>query len=120
MTAQSERPVHGGPTHSDAPRRRPAGLAVRRAAACSRSSGSRYLLRLLVQKEIQARYQGSLLGLLWSYVQPLVQFFMYFFVIGLIFGLHKTVPNFAIHVFAALIVGALLHRDDERSAAYTR
>jgi ABC-2 type transport system permease protein len=27
---------------------------------------------------------------------------MYFFVIGLIFGLHKSVPNFAIHMFSAL------------------
>ena len=62
----------------------------------------RYLLKLLVQKEIQSRYQGSLLGVLWSYVQPLVRFCMYFFVIGLVFGLHKSVPNFAIHMFAAL------------------
>jgi ABC-2 type transport system permease protein len=62
----------------------------------------RYLLRLLVQKEVQARYQGSLLGVLWSYVPSLVRFCMYFFVIGLIFGLHQTVPNFAIHMFAAL------------------
>lgn len=63
----------------------------------------RYLLKLLVQKEIQARYQGSLLGLLWSYVQPLVRFSMYFFVIGLVLGLHKDVPNFAIHMFSALV-----------------
>ena len=64
----------------------------------------RYLLKLLVQKEIQARYQGSVLGLLWSYVQPLVRFSMYFFVIGLVLGLHKEVPNFAIHMFAAIVV----------------
>ena len=63
----------------------------------------RYLLKLLVQKEIRARYQGSLLGLMWSYVQPLVRFCMYFFVIGLVLGLHKQVPNFAIHMFAALV-----------------
>lgn len=63
----------------------------------------RYLLRLLVQKEIQSRYQGSLLGLLWSYVQPLVRFCMYFFVIGLVLGLHKDVPNFAIHMFSAIV-----------------
>ncbi len=41
--------------------------------------------------------------MLWSYVQPLVRFCMYFFVIGLVLGLHKSVPNFAIHMFAALI-----------------
>jgi ABC-2 type transport system permease protein len=63
----------------------------------------RYLLRLIVQKEVRSRYQGSLLGLLWSYVQPLVRFCMYFFVIGLVLGLHKSVPNFAIHMFAAIV-----------------
>lgn len=63
----------------------------------------RYLLKLLVQKEIRSRYQGSMLGLLWSYVQPLVRFAMYFFVIGLVLGLHKDFPNFAIHMFAAIV-----------------
>lgn len=63
----------------------------------------RYLLKLLVQKEIQARYNGSFLGLLWSYVLPLVRFCMYYFVIGLVLGLHKEVPNFAIHMFCALV-----------------
>jgi ABC-2 type transport system permease protein len=63
----------------------------------------RYLLKLIVQKEIQARYQGSALGLLWSYIQPLVRFCMYFFVIGLVLGLHKDLPNFAIHLFCALV-----------------
>ncbi len=64
----------------------------------------RYLLKLLVQKEIQARYQGSVLGLLWSYVQPLVRFTMYFFVIGIILKLHQTVPNYAIHIFSAIVM----------------
>jgi ABC-type polysaccharide/polyol phosphate export permease len=63
----------------------------------------RYLLRLLVQKEVRSRYQGSVLGLLWSYILPLVRFCMYFFVIGLVLGLHKSVPNFAIHMFAAIV-----------------
>ncbi len=63
----------------------------------------RYLLKLLVQKEIQARYSGSVLGLLWSYVLPLIRFCMYYFVIGLVLGLHKDVPNFPIHMFCALV-----------------
>lgn len=64
----------------------------------------RYLLRLLVRREISARYQGSFLGLLWSYINPLSQFFIYFFVMGYILDLHQNVPNFAVHVFSALIV----------------
>ena len=63
----------------------------------------RYLLKLLVQKEVRSRYQGSILGLMWSYIQPLVRFCMYFFVIGLVLGLHRNVPNFAIHMFAAIV-----------------
>jgi ABC-2 type transport system permease protein len=63
----------------------------------------RYLLRLLVNKEIQARYQGSLLGLMWSYIQPLTRFFLYFFVIGIILGGHKGTPNFAVYMFCGLV-----------------
>jgi ABC-2 type transport system permease protein len=64
----------------------------------------RYLLKLLVRKEIQARYQGSVLGLIWSYVQPLVRFLMYFVVMGYVLQLHKTVPNYAIHIFSAIVM----------------
>ena len=64
----------------------------------------RYLLRLLIRREISARYQGSLLGLLWSYINPLTTFFIYWFVIGKIMGLHTDVPNFGIHLFCGLIV----------------
>lgn len=63
----------------------------------------RYLLRLLVQKEIQARYSGSVLGLLWSYVLPLIKFTVYYFVIGFVLGLHSDIPNFPVHMFCALV-----------------
>jgi ABC-2 type transport system permease protein len=63
-----------------------------------------YLLRLLVRKEVQARYQGSFLGVLWSYIQPLVRFLMYFLILGLILGLRRSVPNYALHIFCALTV----------------
>lgn len=77
----------------------------------------RYLLKLLVRREISARYQGSFLGLLWSYINPLAQFFVYWFVIGQILQLHKEVPNFAIHIFAGLVV---VHFFSETFGAGTR
>jgi len=77
----------------------------------------RYLLKLLVQREISARYQGSFLGLLWSYINPLSQFFIYWFVIGVILGQHRGVPNFPIHLFAALII---VHFFTETFGAGTR
>ena len=64
----------------------------------------RYLLRLLVRRELGARYQGSFLGLLWSYLNPLTQFAIYYFVMGVLFNLHQSVENFAIHMFAGIIV----------------
>ncbi len=64
----------------------------------------RYLLRLLVRREISARYQGSFLGLLWSYINPLSQFFIYWFVMGKLIGMESRAENYAIHVFAGLIV----------------
>lgn len=63
----------------------------------------RYLLRMLVQREISARYQGSFLGLLWSYINPLSQLFIYWFVMGIIIGRGRT-EMFAIHVFCGLII----------------
>jgi ABC-2 type transport system permease protein len=64
----------------------------------------RYILTLLVRREIAARYQGSVLGLLWSYVNPLTQFFIYYFVMGILFGRANRTEDFAIHVFAGLII----------------
>jgi ABC-2 type transport system permease protein len=77
----------------------------------------RYLLRLLVTREISARYQGSFLGLLWSYINPLTQFCIYYFVMGFIFNLHDNIPNFAIHLFSALII---VHFFTETFGAGTR
>ena len=64
----------------------------------------RYILTLLVRREIAARYQGSVLGLVWSYVNPMTQFFIYYFVMGVLFGRAQRTEAFAIHVFAGLIV----------------
>jgi ABC-2 type transport system permease protein len=62
----------------------------------------RYLLKLLVRKELRVRYQGSPLGLAWSYIKPLVRFVMYAFVIGLLIS-HKT-ENRPLHIFSGLIM----------------
>ncbi len=64
----------------------------------------RYLLRLLVRREISARYQGSFLGLLWSYVNPLTQFLIYWGLMSGLLQLHKQVQNFGIHIFAGMVV----------------
>jgi ABC-2 type transport system permease protein len=77
----------------------------------------RYLLRLLVRREVSARYQGSFLGLLWSYVNPLTQFLIYYFVVGVLFNLHSDLQNFAIHMFCGIII---VHFFNETFNAGTR
>jgi ABC-2 type transport system permease protein len=77
----------------------------------------RYLLKLLVKREVSARYQSSFLGLIWSYIGPACQFFIYWFVLGTILGLHKSVENFGIHIFCGLVV---VHFYTETFAAGTR
>jgi ABC-2 type transport system permease protein len=62
----------------------------------------RYLLKLLVRKELRVRYQGSPLGLAWSYVKPAVRFAMYYWVIGLLIQ-HKTEDR-PLHIFSGMIM----------------
>ncbi|MBD8868722.1 ABC transporter permease [Nocardioides sp. MJB4] len=75
----------------------------------------RYLLRLLVRREISARYQGSFLGLFWSYLQPAFRLAMYYFVIAVV--LDRGIENFAIHLFTGLVI---VHFFTESFGAGTR
>lgn len=64
----------------------------------------RYLLQLMVRREINARYMGSKFGLAWSYVNPAVRFATFYFVFGYILGRGLALPNFAIHLFTGMII----------------
>ncbi|WP_114422253.1 ABC transporter permease [Nocardioides houyundeii] len=64
----------------------------------------RYLLRMLVHNTIQSRYQGTALGWAWSYLQPAVRFLMFYFVFQIMIGRGAGVENFAIHLFAGMVI----------------
>ncbi|WP_246237201.1 ABC transporter permease [Actinomadura chibensis] len=64
----------------------------------------RYLLRLIVRRELRARYQGSLLGLGWSYVRPAAHFSVFYFVAGVFLGMSKNVQHFPIFMFSGLVL----------------
>lgn len=64
----------------------------------------RYLLSLIVRKEVQIRYRGSVLGWLWSYVKPLVQFVVFFVAIGVFLGMNARVEFFPIYLLAGSTV----------------
>ncbi|MBP6994788.1 MAG: ABC transporter permease [Phycicoccus sp.] len=63
----------------------------------------RYLLRLLVHKELRQRYHGSVLGMGWSYMKPAVQFGVYYFVIGVFLKMNANIENYGIYLFSGII-----------------
>jgi ABC-type polysaccharide/polyol phosphate export permease len=63
----------------------------------------RYLLSLMVKRELRARYIGSKMGLAWSYINPFTRFLTFYFVFGIILG-RGQIPHFAIHLFAGMVV----------------
>lgn len=63
-----------------------------------------FLLRRIVDKEIQVRYRDSILGLVWSYIKPAVQFGVFFLAMGVFLGLNKGLENYAVYMFSGIIV----------------
>ena len=64
----------------------------------------RYLLSLLVRKEVQVRYRGSVLGWMWSYVKPITQFLVFFVALGVFLQLNGSIPNYPVYLFSGLVV----------------
>lgn len=64
----------------------------------------RYLLRLLVRKELRVRYRGSVLGMLWSYVKPAVQFLVFYIALGVFLELNRNIENYAVYLFSGIVV----------------
>lgn len=64
----------------------------------------RFLLQLLVRKELRVRYRGSVLGMLWSYVKPAVQFVVFYIALGVFLDLNKGMPAYAVYLFSGIVV----------------
>ncbi|WP_029138215.1 ABC transporter permease [Nakamurella lactea] len=67
----------------------------------------RELLRLLVRRELKARYKDSVLGFLWTLIKPLAMLLVYYFAIGKFLGAERSIPEFAIYIFAGLTAWTL-------------
>lgn len=61
----------------------------------------REMLYNLVKKNLRVRYKGSLLGFLWTFINPLLQLLVYSAVFSII--LRVQIENYAIYLFVALI-----------------
>jgi ABC-2 type transport system permease protein len=64
----------------------------------------RHLLMLLVRKEVQIRYRGSVLGWLWSYVKPLIQFAVFFVALGIFLQLNGSVGFYPLYLLTGMTV----------------
>ena len=63
----------------------------------------RFLLNLLVRKELRVRYRGSVLGLLWSYVKPGMQFLVFYIAMGVFFELNRGTQAYAVYLFSGIV-----------------
>ena len=77
---------------------------------------NRYLLSLITRKEIQVRYRGSVLGILWSYIKPAMQFAVFFVAMGLFLGLNRGVENYAVYLFSGIILMNLFNESFRNAA----
>lgn len=64
----------------------------------------RYLLKLLVRKELRVRYRGSVLGLLWSYVKPAFQLLVFYIAMGKFLRLADSQPNYLVYLFSGIVM----------------
>lgn len=70
---------------------------------------NRNLIRALVKREVVGRYRGSIMGILWSFFNPLFMLAVYTFVFGVVFNSRwssesDSKTEFALVLFAGLIV----------------
>jgi len=62
------------------------------------------LLKALVKTDFKLRYQGSLIGHLWSILKPLMQFTVMYIVFIQFLKFGKEVPNFAVALLLGMVI----------------
>lgn len=68
------------------------------------SKRNRVLLGELVRTDFKLRYQGSVLGYLWSLLRPLFLFGILYIVFGVILKLGKGIPNFPVYLLLGIVL----------------
>jgi lipopolysaccharide transport system permease protein len=69
----------------------------------------RHLIKSLIIRDISARYKGSIIGILWSFITPLMMLIIYTFVFSVVFKAKWNVDtesqtSFSIVLFVGLII----------------
>lgn len=80
----------------------------------------RDLIRQFTWRDIEGRYKGSFLGLLWSFVNPLVLLLIYTFVFGVVFKArwpgHDGLAQFAVTAFCGIVAFTIFSECAGRAA----
>jgi ABC-2 type transport system permease protein len=64
----------------------------------------RQMIFSLVKKDLRGRYKGSVLGFLWTFINPLLQLIVYSIVFGYLFkDENNPIKRYYLHLFVALI-----------------
>ncbi len=63
----------------------------------------RTMIGSLVKKDLSTRYKGSVLGFLWTFLNPLFQLIIYTVVFSVILPMGRDIPNYAMFLFVALV-----------------
>src|SRR4051794_18768017 len=75
---------------------------------------NRYLILQMVRREVSARYRGSVIGVLWSLLLPLIMLAVYTFIFGVALKVrwsqdtNEDWGEFAIILFTGLILHQIL------------
>lgn len=68
---------------------------------CKELYSYREMIANLVQRELRGRYRGSILGFLWTFLNPLLQLAVYTFVFQFI--LQSPIPKYYLFLFVGLV-----------------
>ena len=61
-----------------------------------------YLMKTLVSRDFKVRYKASVLGMLWSFLNPLLMTFVYLVVFSTLF--QSSIPHFPIYLMSGIIL----------------
>ncbi|MBQ9252009.1 MAG: ABC transporter permease [Clostridia bacterium] len=62
----------------------------------------KYLLKTLVVRDFKIKYKASMLGVLWSFLNPLLMTFVYMFVFSTLF--RSSIENFVVYLMSGIIL----------------
>ena len=66
----------------------------------------RFLLNQLVKRDIQVKYRNSMLGIFWSFLEPLLTMIVMTIVFSFIFK--RAIPNFPVYYLIGRVVFELI------------